>query len=139
METTTPGIELIKQSEGFRSEPYKDVGGIWTVGYGHTQKAMNPISHEEAELLLKKDLKNAEKVIETHVKVPLTQNQFNALVSFIFNVGEGKFRGSTLLKLLNQGMYEEAAGQFTRWVYAGGAIQKGLIKRREAEKDLFLA
>jgi lysozyme len=96
------------------------------------------IDYTKADSLLLEDLKRFESAIRQLVKVPLNQNQFDALVSFTFNVGEGAFKGSTLLKLLNAGNYNAAAAQFGKWVYAGKKVLPGLVARREAEYQLFI-
>lgn len=134
------GLKLIKEFEGLRLEAYLDVVGIPTIGYGSTHgvKLGDKITEEEAESLLKEDLKIYEDVVERLVKVPLTDNQFSALVSFTYNLGQGNLASSTLLKLLNKGEYTQAADQFLRWNKAGGKVYKGLTRRREAERELFL-
>jgi len=134
-------IDLIKHFEGCRLSAYKCPAGIWTIGYGHTgadvKKGMT-ITQEQAENLLKQDLVVHTNNVSKLVKVPLTQNQFDALVSFEYNVGYGNFANSTLLKLLNQNKHDEAAKQFLRWKYAKGIVLAGLVKRRNAEMKLFL-
>ena len=95
------------------------------------------ITPEQAEKFLKEDLKTFEKIVKDNVKVPLNQNQFDALVSFVFNVGGGNFKNSTLLKVLNKGDYSAAAGEFSKWVYCGGKKLPGLVRRRQAEAELF--
>lgn len=139
------GLDLIKYSEGLRLNAYPDPGtggDPWTIGYGHTgpevKKGMS-ITEAQAEALLRKDLDNTEAGITAAVNVPLNDNQFSALVSFAFNVGLGNLRSSTLLKLLNQGKYDEAAGEFNKWRKAAGKVLPGLVKRRQDETDLFLA
>lgn len=140
MEISQTGINLIKKFEGCSLKAYKCPAGAWTIGYGHTNKvfADNIITQDEAETLLKHDLIIHCNNVSKLVKVALTQNQFDALVSFEYNVGYGAFQNSTMLKLLNQGKYKEAANQFDRWVYAGKKILPGLVNRRRAEKELFL-
>jgi len=146
MQTSTKGIELIKKHEGLRLTAYKDVGGLWTIGYGHLLKLPmedyfldNPISEEVATTMLKMDLFAAERALELNTVVPLTQNQFDALVSFIFNVGGRAYRDSTLLRYLNEGNYAAAADQLLRWDKVGGKSVKGLANRRAAERTLFLS
>lgn len=133
------GIEHIKRWEGLRTNAYKCPANVWTIGYGHTKTAKPGmmISHLEAEELLRKDLKRFEDAVRRLVRVPLNQGQFDALVSFAFNVGTEAFRRSTLLRLLNEGKYNTAALQFHRWVYAGGKKLPGLIRRRNDEHGLF--
>ena len=140
MEISKNGIILIKKFEGCSLKAYKCPAGVWTIGYGHTNKVFvdDVITQEEAETLLKQDLIIHCNNVSKLVKVHLNQNQFDALVSFEYNVGYGAFQNSTLLKLLNQGKYKEAAAQFDRWIYAGKKVLPGLVNRREAEKELFL-
>jgi len=140
MRTSNNGMNLIKAFEGLRLAAYQDSVGIWTDGYGHTHnvKKGDMITQEQADRFLKEDLAVAELSIVTNVKVPLSQNQFDALASFIFNLGSGNFTQSTLLKKLNAGDYAGAANEFGRWVQAGGKTLPGLVKRRAAERELFL-
>jgi lysozyme len=140
METNSLGIELIKHYEGFRTKEYLDPVGIRTIYYGHVVLPGENFEHtpEEGELILKQDLKFAEIAVERLVKVPLTSNQFSALVSFTFNLGANRLKTSTLLALLNQGKYKDSADQLLRWVYAGGKVLQGLLHRRAAERELFL-
>ena len=139
--TSAKGINLIKEFEGFRARSYLCPANVLTIGYGHT-KTCQPgqvISTIKGEELLKEDLVRFERAVNVLVKVPLTQNQFDALVSFAFNVGVGAFKKSTLLRLLNQGNYKQAADEFMRWVHGGGVKLAGLVRRRQAERNLFLA
>ena len=141
MNISQKGINLIKNFEGCRLTAYKCPANILTIGYGHTGSDVHTgqkITQEEAEKLLRQDLIVHCNNVSRLVKVPLNQNQFDALVSFEYNVGYGAFMNSTLLKLLNQKKYKEASEQFGRWRFAGGKILAGLVKRREAEKQLFL-
>jgi len=135
-------IRLVKRFEGFSSVPYKCPAGILTIGYGHviTEKDnfVYPLTEEQAEHILIADLMRIEKIIRPMVFVPLAWHQLDALVSFSFNVGPYVFRASTLRKLLNEGDYEGAGEQFLRWVYVGKTKLKGLIRRRRAERALFL-
>jgi lysozyme len=133
------GLDLIKRWEGCRTNAYKCPANVWTIGYGHTKTAKPGmmISHSKADDLLLEDLKVFESAVRRLVTVPLNQNQFDALVSFVFNVGEGAFEGSTLLRLLNSGNYKAASAQFGKWVYAGKQVLPGLVARREAEYQLF--
>jgi lysozyme len=134
------GLELIKRWEGCRTNAYLCPANVWTIGYGHTKgvtKGMM-ISHTQAEDLLLEDLKRFEEAVRRLVTVPLSQNQFDALVSFTFNVGIGALQGSTLLKLLNTGNYSSAANQFNKWVRGGGKVLPGLVVRREDEYQLFI-
>ena len=138
--TSKAGIELIKSHEGMRLEAYQCPAGVWTIGYGHTKdvKPKQIIDTRQAVELLKEDLKECEDVVNGCTKVPLNQNQFDALVSFVFNLGSGALKSSTLLKKLRQGDYEGAANEFTRWVFAGNKRLPGLVIRRQEEKELFL-
>jgi len=141
MNISQKGIDLIKNFEGCRLTAYRCPANILTIGYGHTGSDVSTgqkITQEQAEKLLKSDLLVHCNNVSRLVKVPLTQNQFDALVSFEFNVGYGNFASSTMLKLLNQKKYREAAAQFDRWVYANRKVLAGLVKRRAAEKALFL-
>lgn len=140
------GINLIKKYEGLRLDAYLCPAKVPTIGYGHTGtvdgkpvKIGMVITEKKAEELLRKDLECFENGVCNCVKVPLTQGQFDALVSFSYNLGIGSLQDSTLLKLLNQKKYEDAAEQFERWVKAGGRTLEGLVKRRRAEKTLFLS
>lgn len=140
MRTSQKGIDLIKKFEGCRLEAYKCPAGIWTIGYGHTKGVKDGmiITQEQAEEFLREDLRIFEQTVESCVKVPLSQNQFDALVSFCYNCGSGALRTSTLLRLLNDGKYSDAGKQFLRWNKAGGRVLAGLTRRREEEKKLFL-
>lgn len=142
MKISLAGLALVKASEGWVDHIYQDVTGHETIGYGHLVKPGEvfplTIFYEQGELLLKSDLEWAEEVVTASVKVPLSQNQFDALVDFVFNEGEGSFKRSTLLLLLNQGRYIEASQEFGKWIYSGGRIFDALVKRREKERQLFL-
>lgn len=141
--TGAQGIALVKEFEGLKLKSYKDVVGKWTIGYGHLilpgEVFTTPITEKQAEDILRKDLKVAEDAVNKLVKVPLTQNQFDALVSFTFNLGAGNLQSSTLLKMLNASNYAGAAQQFLRWNKAGGKEVAGLTRRRQAESKLFLS
>lgn len=140
MEISQAGLDSIKKHEGLRLRAYRDAVGIWTIGYGHTGPEVQPgmeITEAEAESILREDVMQAESCIEEHVAVDLTQGQFDALCSFIFNLGCGAFERSTLLRLLNEGDYAGAAQQFGRWVNAGGKPLPGLVKRRGDELAMF--
>ena len=130
----------LKVWEGCRLQVYTCAGGVQTIGYGCTAKAMvakKQISQAEADLQLKKDIVRAQYVVVSSVKVPLTAGQEAALISFVFNVGSKNFKSSTLLKKLNAGDYASVPGQLRRWKYAGGKVCQGLINRREAEIKLW--
>lgn len=140
MKTSQHGLEFITDHEGTVLHTYKDAVGILTIGVGHTGpdvKTGMTISREQAMELLADDVYEAEHSVNTLVKVPLNQNQFDALVSFVFNVGGSAFGKSTLLKKLNAGDYEGASKEFSRWNKAGGRELLGLTKRRLAEARLF--
>lgn len=141
MQISKQGIALIKRFEGLRNRAYKCSAGVWTIGYGHTKgvKAGQAITTQQAEEMLQADLKNFEDWVSKLVKVELTQGQFDALVSFCFNLGPGALDSSTLLKLVNQQKFALAADQFKRWNKAGGVELAGLTKRRQAERDLFVS
>jgi lysozyme len=135
-------IAFIKQFEGLRLDAYQCSAGVWTIGYGHTGKGVVPgvrIDEAEAEALLRYDVEKFERGVAELVTVPLSQNQFDALVCFAFNLGLGALRSSTLLRKLNDMDKLGAAEEFLRWVYAGGKKLKGLETRRQAERALFLA
>ncbi|MDX9690346.1 MAG: lysozyme [Alphaproteobacteria bacterium] len=133
------GIALIKEYEGLNLRAYRCPGKVWTIGYGHTRTTQPTmvITKEEAEDLLRDDLEQAERAVARLVQVTLSDNQFAALVSFVFNVGEGNFERSTLLKLLNRGWYEQVPAQLMRWNKAGGEELGGLTRRRAAEGALW--
>ena len=138
--TSQHGIEKIKEHEALRLKPYKDVAGILTIGYGHVLingEWWDEITPAFAEELLKNDLSIAERAVSELVTVGITQNQYDALVSFVFNVGVNAFKDSTLLRKINAGD-ESAKDEFYRWKYAGGEVIAGLVNRRERERELFL-
>jgi lysozyme len=141
MQTNSEGLNLLHSFEGCKLESYQDIVGVWTIGYGTTGtdivKGLK-WTQQQVDDRFKKDLAKFEKGVEAAVKVPLTSNQFSALVCFAYNVGIQAMAGSTLVKLLNSGKTAEAADQFLRWNKAGGKEVKGLTRRREAERALFL-
>lgn len=143
MQTGREGIELIKGFEGLRLSKYQDIVGKWTIGYGHlilpSESFPNPLTEKQAEDLLRKDLATSEAGVTRLVKVKLSQQQFDALVSFTFNLGVGNLQSSTLLKRLNAGDYSGAADELLRWNKAGGKEFAGLTRRRAAERKLFLS
>src|SRR5574344_854222 len=140
------GVNFIKKWEGMKLNSYADSVGVWTIGYGTTRingvpvtKGMT-ITESSAEEYLRKDIKNiSESAISKHVKVPLNQNQYDALCSFIYNLGEANFLKSTLLKKLNQSDYESIPNEIKKWNKAGGKVLTGLVNRRQAEADLWVA
>ena len=133
------GTKLLKYFEGCKLTAYQDSVGVWTIGYGHTKGVYDgmTITQEEAEQMLLTELEEYEGYVEKYVTVPLTQNQFDALVVWVYNLGPTNFRNSTLLKELNAGNYNAAGQEITRWNKAGGKVLAGLVKRREAEAQLF--
>ena len=139
MKIGAKGLALIKGYEGFRAQAYLDTGNVPTIGYGTTKgvKMGQTITKEQAEAFLVRDVQSAEKSVTQLVKVKLTQDQFDALVSFTYNLGHGNFAGSTLLSLLNQGNYPAVRTQLLRWNRDNGRIVDGLTRRRKAEGDLF--
>jgi len=139
MITSKKGVSLIKFYEGFRAQAYICPAGVPTIGYGTTSgvKMGMRITEADGERLLQADLRRFEAAVERYVKVKLSQTQFDALVSFVYNLGEGNFASSTLLKLLNQGRYDLVGDQLMRWNRGGGRVLDGLTKRRQAETDLF--
>lgn len=135
------GIDFIKRHEGFSSLPYLCAAGKETIGYGHVIKQGEQfpcgLTEKQAEDILYDDLAEAEQCIFDNVIVDLLPNQFDALVSLIFNIGTRAFEKSTLLRMLNSEQFEEAGKQFLRWIYANGKVVHGLQKRRENEYKLF--
>jgi lysozyme len=156
MQMSTHGLELLEQWEGFKANVYKDSAGLPTIGVGHllTKSELssgkivinglpvqysNGLTDQQVLNLLSQDVKPAEKAVNNGVKVTLNQNQFDALVSFTFNVGVGAFTSSTLLKVLNQQQYTEIPTQLLRWTRAGGQVVPGLVNRRQNEINLWNA
>lgn len=144
------GLTIIKTFEGYRSKPYLDRmarPSVWTVGYGTTRGwdggPVNPdqfeISEVEAENFLRRDVRSTEIFVARLIEVPLTLNQFSSLVSFTYNVGAGSLQRSTLRMKLNRSQYIEAADELPKWRLAGGRVWRGLVRRRAAERELFLA
>lgn len=140
MKTSETGIKLIEDMEGLRLKAYQDVVGVWTNGYGNTHGVIpgSVITQAQAESDLLSNVAGSEYVVNSVVKVTLTQNQFDALVDFVFNLGSGNFQSSTLLRKLNAGDFAGASAEFPKWNHAGGIVVDGLTKRREAERLLFL-
>lgn len=140
------GLALLKQWEqgpegGFASNIYKCSAGKETIGFGHVIKANEtftfPISEELADELLQNDIKWAEKAVNDNVRVSLNQNQFDALVCLVFNIGGGNFQRSTLLKFVNEKLDDKIPAQFMRWVYSNKVLIRGLENRRKAEVILW--
>lgn len=141
MKISENGKKLIKNFEGLRLKAYKCSAGVLTIGYGHTGADVKEglfISKEEAEKLFDSDILVHSNNVSKLVKVNLTQNRFDALVSLEYNIGYGKFSKSTLLKKLNLGDYTGASNEFEKWIYVNKNKCPGLIKRRNTEKELFL-
>ena len=140
MSPSDKALDLIRQFEGLRLAAYKCPAGVPTIGYGTTRgvKMGMTVTKDEAEKLLQADVTPFSDRINKLVKVKLNQNQFDALVSFVYNVGSGAFADSTMLKLINQNLLDDAANQFIRWNRANGEVLTGLTRRRMAERDLFL-
>lgn len=141
MNISQNGIDLIKSFEGCALVAYKCPAGVWTIGYGHTRtaKAGMKIDQRTADLLFKQDLIIHTNNVSRLVKVPITQNQFDALVSFEYNVGYSQFASSTLLKDINSKNFADVPAQFKKWNKGGGKVLAGLTRRREAETKLFLS
>lgn len=141
MQLSAVGLELVKRSEGFRNRIYRDVAGIPSIGYGHrvlpAESFPNGIEEAEGAELLALDLRNAEQAVQRLVRVALAQGQFDALVDFCFNLGQGRLAASSLLQDLNMGRYDAAAEQLLRWDRAGALENAGLKARREAEFQLW--
>jgi len=141
MELSATGLELIKESEGFRSSVYLDVEGYPTIGYGH--RLIHPetfprgITEAQGTAILYSDVREAEQTVARLVKAQLTQGQYDALVDFVFNLGQTHLAESTLLRQLNSGRFEEAGQQLLRWDHAGAQENAGLKARREAELSLW--
>lgn len=144
MRTSDAGVALIKEYEGCRLTAYKCPAGIWTIGYGHTSAAGDPvvssgmrITKDEADKILRQDLVQYENGVSKFVDVDLSQNQFDALVSFAYNVGVGAFQKSTLLRKLNKSDYASVPAELMKWTRAGGRELPGLVRRRRAEAKLW--
>ena len=144
MKTSQAGIDAIAQREGERLTAYPDPatgGEPFTIGVGHTGGVAegDTITQEESRAFLAADLATAEAAINRGVKVPVSQNEFDAMVSFTFNVGVANFMTSTLLRLLNIGDHKDAANEFPKWNRAAGRVMAGLVTRRAGERDQFLS
>lgn len=141
MNLSAAGLQLLKLSEGFRASVYNDIAGFKTIGFGHRLKAgedfPDGITMGQAEQILADDIAIAEAAVTRLVTVELTQGQFDALVDFVFNLGAGRLGQSTLLRLLNQGKYGDAAMQLILWDHAGQKEVESLKRRREAELRLW--
>jgi lysozyme len=134
------GIDFIKRFEGFRPMAYRDMGGVWTVGYGHTGPDVTEaliITEATAQKLLEADVRHFELCVENALHRDVNQEQFDALVSFAFNVGCHAFQRSTMLKHINAGNHDSAVAEFIRWNKVGEREVEGLTRRRRAEADLY--
>ena len=167
MKVSDSALKMLKHHEGVRTKPYRDVVALWTIGVGHlmypeqanlpNRKNAKPgytgmcredyqirledfrvFSMEEVDGLLKSDLARFERGVDRLISVPLSQNQFDALVSFSFNLGLGTLQRSTLRQKVNRGDFEGAAEEFLKYTMAGGKVFKGLVNRRNDERALFL-
>lgn len=139
LETLDKAAALVARFEGFSADAYLCPAGVLTIGYGHTHNVKEgmTITKERAMTLLSLDLFERKKAIEQLVRVPVTEGQVIALLSFVFNVGVGNFEKSTLLKKLNAGNYEGASREFSKWIYANRRPLKGLMDRRKIEREYF--
>ena len=139
MKISKNGLDLIKHFEGCELEAYKCPAGVWTIGYGHIKTAVEgmTITQHQADEMLIEEMNEYEGYINNSVRVDLTQNQFDAMVSWVYNLGSGNLNASTLLKVLNSGDYVGVPEQLLRWNKAGGRVLEGLTRRRQAEADLF--
>lgn len=157
MKLTDSAVEMIKHHEGVRYKPYRDVVHLWTVGCGHLmymsqykldmqgrkeyklhKKDNRKFSEEEVNGLLRNDLARFERGVKRLCPVPLTNNQYSALVSFSFNVGLGNLQRSTLRQKVLRQEHELASKEFNKWIRAGGKVWRGLVRRRKEESDLYL-
>lgn len=145
MSALTLSRPLIEQFEGCRLHPYRDEAGVWTIGWGFTQwdgkpvtGSTAPITQAQADERLTTELTNVASQVACVTKGPLSDYETAALISFVYNLGIGKLATSTLLKKLNAGDRQEAADEFPKWVYAGGRVLNGLVRRRAAERAMFL-
>lgn len=156
MRISDKGLKKLAELEGLRQEVYDDVAGLPTIGIGHlltrdelssgkidiygvSVKYKDGLTVDQCYDLFRQDLQGPEGAIQILVRVPLTQGQYDSLVSFAYNIGGSSFRRSTLLKKLNKGEYEEVPAQLRRWKYAGGKVIQGLVNRREAEVEMWNA
>ncbi len=137
------GLDLIKHFEGFSAVVYKDTGGHDTIGFGHLvrpgESFPKPITRSRAEAMLRADVRTAESGVSRLIKVPLTQAQFDALVSFTFNLGAGNLERSTLRRKLNAGNYAAVPSELNKWVKSKGKTVAGLVRRRKAEGAMFMS
>lgn len=139
MNYSKSGLKLTEQFEQCRLVAYQDQGGVWTIGWGHTfgVHAGMVCTQLEADRWLVDDMRVAEANVIMMVVAPLTQDEFDALVDFVFNLGGNRFEHSTLRELLNAGKYHAAAAEFDKWDHVAGKVCQGLLRRREAERQEF--
>lgn len=141
MKISANGLKLIQRFEGFEGEVYVDAAGYPTIGYGHLIKQgedfSGGISYAQATRLLEQDVSFAERAVQRLIRISLTQPQFDALVSFTFNLGGGALQRSTLRRKVNRYEHSEVPDEFMRWTWAGGRRLRGLIRRRQAEAELY--
>ena len=140
MEYSKQGLALTEGFESCRLTAYQDIKGIWTIGFGHVgPEVVEGLTwtQDQADSQLVLDLTKAEHAVNTLVTVPLTQGQYDALVDFCYNCGIGAFSGSTMLRLLNAGQFDDAANEFQKWDHASGKVVAGLLRRRIAEEQEF--
>ena len=140
MKVSEAGLALIKEFESCKLTAYKDGGGVWTIGWGHTRgvKEGMTCTQAQADAWLREDVADAEEDVNLYVRGSLKQGQFDALVSFTFNLGGPQLRKSTLLRLLNAGQFKAAAKEFPKWKYDNGKEVAGLLRRRQAEMKMFV-
>lgn len=133
-------FELGPKGENPALKAYRCPAGEWTIGWGHTKSVHSGmvITKQLAERYLHNDLSDASADLARYVNVPVTQNEYIALVDFVFNIGISRVKSSTMLKYLNQGKYDLAASQIRRWTYCNGKVLPGLVARRKAETEKFL-
>ena len=139
MQISQEGIALIKKFEGCELKSYKCAAGVWTIGYGFTKdvKKGDTITQEEADKLFTEEMNEYENYVNHMVETDLKQNEFDALVSWVYNLGPSNLSSSTLLQKLNNKDWDDVPNQIKRWNKAGGVVKQGLIRRREAEALLF--
>jgi lysozyme len=146
MKMTDEGLALIKEFEGFRTQAYRDPVGVWTIGYGHTARAGEPVvksglvvSEAEASEILRRDVEMFSRGVRKALTRSVSDQQFSALVSFAYNVGLGALAGSSVLRAVNAGDFEAVPRRLALWTKAGGRVLPGLVRRRAAEAALFVS
>ncbi len=144
MQTSSTGRALIMRHEGFSPVPYLCPAGLWTIGYGHVitperRANLSYVNHAQAEQLLVTDMRLAERAVERFINRELVHSEFDALVSFTFNLGAGALQRSSLRRVINRDERADISHQWLRWVWAGGRKLPGLIRRRHEELALFLS